>query len=498
MLVRLREVSRSYGATRALDRVSLEVAAGEVHAVAGANGAGKSTLIGVISGAERDFSGTLAIDGVPRRLRGTADAARAGIATIFQELSLIGPMSVEDNLLLGRGAGALSWLRRDRRAEAERLLAEAGLAVDPAAPVESLSLALRQRIEIARALGRKARLLVMDEPTSALGESDSAELLARIESLRDGGTAIVFISHRLDEIERLADRITILRDGRVVTTAKRGELDRQRLIEWIAGRALETPSPARREGQARGDELFEAHQLRLPDPDRPDRILLDGIDLAVHRGEIVGLAGLAASGAAELVRALGGGLPMSGSASLEGSALSLTPPELIARGVVWIGGDRSRAVVGTLSVSSLSSLSSLARFSRFGWIRRAEERREVANTVARLRLVARSLDAPVAELSGGNQQKVAFARALLARPRLLLLDDPTRGIDIGAKSEIHALLRELAASGVGLLLYSPELDELCACDRVIVLARGRAVAELARTELSRARILEAAMGGRAA
>jgi ABC-type sugar transport system ATPase subunit len=498
-IVRLRHVSKSFGATVALDDVCLDIHAGEVHVIAGANGAGKSTLIAIISGAERDYQGELSIDGRRHSLESPLDAVRAGIATIFQELSLVGSMSIADNLALGRAERGWQWRSpRAQRSEAVRILADAQIDIDPDERVEALTLAVRQRIEIARALSRRARVLVMDEPTSALGDRASKELLARIAALRDAGTAVVFISHRTGEIDMVADRITVLRDGRVVDSGPASEL-RGRLIELIAGHAIDTNRPR---SASRLDVLLEVRGLTLTDPMRGDRAVLDRVDLSLGRGEMLGIAGLAASGAAELVRALGGGhVSATARVVLDGRELPFPaqPRALIDQKLVWLGGDRKLSAIATLSVLRLASLSSLSRFSRAGWIDGDREMRDVAATTDRLRLIARSLDASVGELSGGNQQKVALARALMAKPAVLLLEDPTRGIDIGTKAEIHRLLGELCDEGVGVMVFSSELDELCQiCDRVLVLARGRVVTELRRNELTRTRILDAAMGEHAA
>jgi ribose transport system ATP-binding protein len=496
----LLDVGKRFGATRALEGVTLRLLGGEVHALAGANGAGKSTLIRILSGVVRDYQGTVRLGGAHVRFAGPADALARGVAAIHQELSLVGPMSVTDNLLLAERAAGGSWLRRRERAERARtLVASAGLAVDVEAPVERLSLAERQLVEITRALAARARVLVMDEPTSALGEAEAERLFARIDAMRAAGAAVLFISHRVEELYRLADRITVLRDGRVVASAKAAELGREALLEHMLGetRSPSRASPTRAERAAKTPAAddpprLEARGVRVPGAAAP-------VHLRVARGEILGLTGLAGSGVTELVYALFGALPAAGPIALavDGRAVTVRrPADAIAAGLVLLSGDRGRSVVAPMSVRANASLSIVRRLARAGWVRRERERALVARWAAQVALRCPSLEAPLATLSGGNQQKAALARALACEPRVLLLDDPTRGIDAGAKREAHDRLRALAARGVAVVLCASELDELVAlAGRVVVLARGRAVAELAGDALTHGRLLAAVMGG---
>ena len=497
-LIELSNASKSFGPIRALDGVSLSLFAGEVHAIAGENGAGKSTLIRILSGVHPDFSGDLSVGGEPARFFGPEDATRAGIATIHQELSLVGGLSVADNLALGRGGFFLARKPALDREAARSFLREIGLDVEPDARVESLPLGVQQQLEIARALGRGARVIIMDEPTSALGEREAEALFGRIAELTAQGAGVLYISHRMEEIFRLADRITVLRDGRHVVTAPASELDPEKLVAHMVGRSLGAHEHAPAAGE---DKAFEVRELSA----RIGRLALDRISLDVHAGEVVGLAGIAGSGASELLSVTfgSGARVRSGGIRLTGEPfVPKSPADSIARGLMLLGSDRRLSLVPALGATDNVTLSCLSRFSRAGFLDRASERSAAAELLERLKLPPRHLQAlsdPVSRLSGGNQQKVALARCLLPEPRVLLLDEPTRGIDVAAKADVYALVRELADRGVAIVLVASELEELVLlCDRVIVLSRGRVTDELARSELSRARILGAAMAGGAA
>ena len=494
-VAQLEAISKHFGSTRALDRVSFDLQRGEVHVLAGENGAGKSTLVRILSGVYADYTGTVRIEGRTVRLRRPTDARQAGIATIHQELSLVSSLSIADNLWLSESASALSLRRRDRlQAAARRVLQWVDLQVDPNRPVDTLPLAQRQLIEIARALAQRAKVLILDEPTSALSEPDAERLFARLSRLRASGVAIVYISHRMEEIYRVADRITVLRDGRVVTTETASRLGQPQLVAAMVGRelAVEPPSVAR----PGGDRVLVVRSLTLRSR-VVRRPILDDVACSVSQGEIVGLGGLQGSGISELLHALYGALGPIPDAQVELSGRPhriQSPSHSIARGVVLLGNDRHLTVLGDLSVQQNATLTSLARFCRAGFVVEAAERQAVQAAVSRLRLRAASLQQPARELSGGNQQKVALARCLLARPAVLLLDEPTRGIDVGAKADVYALVRSLAATGVGVLLVASELGELTAlCHRILVLAEGRVVGEFSRCGFSRRELLRLAM-----
>ncbi len=459
--------------------MDLTLAAGEVHVLAGANGAGKTTLLRILCGVIRPDAGHIRVGGQTRRFASPQDARRAGIAAIHQELSLVGPLSVADNLLLDE-PGAFGWLRpRARRTRAEAMLAPMSLALDVDTPVERLPLSTRQLLEIARALAHHARVVVMDEPTSALSEREAERLFAEIDTLRARGTAILYISHRMEEIYRLADRITVLRDGRCVASAAPAELDAGALVRAMVGRDV---AKSARHSAASGRARVEVRDLRLGDAK---------LSLRVDRGEVVGVTGRRGSGVASLLSALFERATL----RIDGRELTLRDPRrAIAAGVILIHGDRGRSLVAPLGVRDNASLSSLARFGRV-WIDRAREAGAVRASLERLGAVYASLDAPVWQLSGGNQQKVALARGLLTAPKLLLLAEPTRGIDVAAKEDVYRLVAELAAGGTAVVLSSSESEELARiCDRVLVLSDGRITAELAGDALTREGIVAASLG----
>ena len=497
-LVELCDVSKRFDEHLVLDRVSLQVRAGEVHVLAGENGAGKSTIVKILAGIYGDYSGSMLLEDGPVRFAGPIDARRAGIAVIHQELSLVPAMTVADNVLLGREpCGPLAMLRRRLRDEqARRALESVGLSLSTDAIVEDLPLATRQLVEIAKAMGSDARVLIMDEPTSALSAPQARVLFERIAALRQQGYAFVFITHRLEEVYRIADRITVLRDGRVLECAPAGELGPARLVALLAA-GSERSAPAA--GVEPGDVVLEVAGLSLELQGRAGSPELCDVSLAVRRGEILGLAGLQGAGNSLLLHAVFGALGdrVRGRVRLCGKSFAPeSPAASLARGVVLLPADRATTgLLRNLDVTSNATLASLDRFSPNGWLRPAREHDAVAAVAAELRLDAPSLTASVADLSGGNQQKLLLARCLLCAPALLLLDDPTRGVDIAAKADIHGVLRRLASSGTAILLVSAELDELLALsDRVAVLHRGRLVAELRGEALTRERVIAAALG----
>lgn len=485
------KLSKSFASTRALSGVELEVGAGELRVIAGENGAGKSTLIRILSGVFDDYEGEIRIDGALERLTSPESAARAGIATIHQELSLVGSLSVADNLLLYQGGHALSLVdRRRAREHAWRVLADIGLHLDPETPVERLSLADRQLLEVARALTRKAKILILDEPTSALSSAEAERLFERLAAIRAGGSSVLYISHRMDEIFRLADRVTVLRDGRSVLERSRDETSPEEIVRALIGR--ERRSAPQRRTASQASPRLKVCALRAPP--------LTEAAFEVRPGEIVGVAGLSGSGAEALMSALFGATPPEhAQLYLDGAVYQPdSPAAALARGVAFAPGDRGVGVFQELDLVANATLSSLERYCRFGVVDRSREHGDVARESARFALKAPRFDAAASSLSGGNQQKLVLIRCLLTKPRLLLLDDPTRGVDIGAKHDVYAALAELADSGVAVLFRSTELDELTTvCDRILAVSRGRICLELARHEFERARLLSALMGSAA-
>lgn len=501
----LHQVSQAFGTTRALRDVSLELWAGEVHVLAGENGAGKSTLIRVLSGALTTFTGEVRMRGKRVRFGSPGEASRAGVATIHQDLSLLPNLSTVDNLLLATPGNPLAPVKRSRERDRARTLSrELGLDVDLDAAIETLPASERQLVEIARALGLESRVLILDEPTSALSEPEAERLFALLERARARGTALLYISHRMDEIFRLANRVSVLRDGERLFTRPCSDLSEEELVTSMLGRRLANEGArAVRTSQSAAAAASTAVLLagaaasvsvRALSSSRPT---LNSLSFDVAQGEILGLCGRRGSGADAVVHALFGSRgSVSGEFLVAGEPyVPATPRRALARGIALLPGDRRTSVFSELSVVVNATLSSLQRFVRAGVVDRAGERAAVIARSPGLRLKYATLDADARTLSGGNQQKLALLRCLLLEPRLLLLDDPTRGVDVGAKAEIHALLRELAAAGMGALLYSSELEELSAlCHRVLILVDGKCVAQLDGERLNRDALLKAMMG----
>jgi ribose transport system ATP-binding protein len=499
-LLALRGIRKRFGRLEVLHGIDLELRAGEVLVLAGGNGAGKTTLVKILAGAYDDWEGEIALAGTPVRPRRPHEAASLGIACIHQELALVGPLNAADNLFLGRERSH-GLLGVDDRAQAEAAsgwLERLGVEVDVRLPVERLPVAVRQSIEIARALSMDARVLVMDEPTSALTEMETRHLFERIEQLKREGRAVLFISHKMEEIYRIADRIAVLRDGKLVGTRRAPELARGELVEWMAGQAVTEHVRAAAAGEA---SCLCVENLTMADPARPDRPLARDVSFEVRRGEVLGLAGLAGSGASEVLGAVFGRLPrMSGRVLLDGKPVPPgRPAESLRRGLAFLASDRkAEGLTLPRSVVENVTLASLSRFSPGGWLRPRREERATRDLVRELDIQASSLRAPVSTLSGGNQQKALLARLWLTEPKVLLLDEPTRGVDVVAKARIHRLIDEWTRAGRAVALTSSELPELLALsDRVLVLHRGEVRAALERHEASAEKVIATALGGAA-
>jgi ribose transport system ATP-binding protein len=501
-LARLSGISKRFGRVTVLRDVSLQINAGEVHVLAGENGAGKSTLIKILAGVHPDYEGAIEIDGVLVRPRSPAEAGHLGIAVIHQELSLIGPMSVADNIFLGRNPVAAGFVRAAvQRAEARRWVQQLGLDIDVQEAVERFPVAIQQLVEIAKALSRDARILVMDEPTSALNVPEVETLFRLIQSLKQRGIGIIYISHKMEEIERLADHITVLRDGLCVGTAPADELPPARLIQWMVGRELnETIEQKSPKSRSSGQPVLQLHNFTVLAPGGvPGKPAVDAVSLEVHAGEILGVAGLQGSGASDLFWGMFGayGASTRGDCWFEGRPVRFNSPgRAIDAGLALLTNDRKASgLVLSLSVTANATLAGLRELSPNGWRSPGREHAAAEKTTGPMSLRAASLDGEVGWLSGGNQQKVALAKCLQTRPHLLLLDEPTRGIDIGAKREIYRLMEEWKATGMALLLITSEMPELLALsDRIVVLHRGRVTGEFSRSEATAEKILTAAMG----
>lgn len=485
--VRFEAVRKAFGGAVALDGVSLGIARGTVHGLAGENGAGKSTLGKVLAGIHRPDGGELRIDGVRRNFRSPADAAAAGIGMVHQELALCPELSVAENLCLGRWPRRGRWTvdRAAMRARALTLLARVGAALDPDRRLGACSLAEEQLVQVAAALGLGARLLVFDEPTSALSAAEAGRLLDLVEGLRREGITVVYVSHRLPEVLRVCDRISVLRDGRLVETLERAEADERRLVAAMLG------------GIARAECVRAAIpppgevRLRVEDLASPGRF--EGVTIDVRAGEIVGLAGLVGAGRTEVARAIVGLDPARrGRVEIDGRPLRAGDVRAaFAAGIGFVPEDRKReGLVPGLGAVANHGLPHLPRRRSGMRLDSQRERAEARAAFEAVDLRAASIDAPVAELSGGNQQKVVLARWLHEGLRLLVADEPTRGVDVGAQAAIHARLEALARSGVAILFISSELPELLRlATRVIVMRGGRTVASLAASEANLDRVL---------
>jgi ribose transport system ATP-binding protein len=499
-VISMRGITKRFPGVIALDDVSLKVLPGELHAICGENGAGKSTLMKILSGVYQPDAGTMSVGGRDIRFSGTREAEDAGIAIIHQELALVDDLPVLANVFLGRERRTRLGLLDDRSMarETARLLETLECGVSPRVRTGSLRVGDQQLVEIAKALSLEARILVMDEPTSALTESESARLERVIASLLARGTTILYISHKMDEVFRLADRITVLRDGKTVRTLVTAETSPRQITSLMVGRDLDdSPVPAR---HSSSEPLLEVASLHLPWPGHVRGYRLDGVSLRLHRGEVLGVAGLMGAGRTELLETIFGASEPSwtGGIRFHGKPVRFThPAQACAAGIAMVTEDRKRlGLFPDFDVAANVSLSSLARARRHGLLSRRAEDALVAEPIRATGVKTPGLHAAITGLSGGNQQKCIIARWLLTAPEVLLLDDPTRGIDVGAKAELYALIDRLCRDGLGVILTSSELPELLTlADRVIVLAEGRLTAEFSREEATEERIMEAATGG---
>lgn len=493
-VISLRYITKSFGGPLVLDAVSIQLYAGETHILAGENGAGKSTLMRILGGIVSGFSGEILVNGVRSRFRGPNDAASKGIAMIHQELSLVPSMSVIDNLLLGIEPNRLGF-RGVRAGQdfARKLLARVGLTVDLNEPVQNLPLATCQLLEVAKALRTEPTVIAMDEPTSALTTQEVDTLFGVVESLKREGKALVYITHKMEEIFRLADKISVLRDGRLVGTYPAAELDQESLIAKMVGDKKAAQPVTNSIGP--GALALDVKDLVVH---KDGKTVVNGVSLQAHAGEVVGLAGLQGSGATELMGALYGGYGTvrSGQVRLLGEGfVPRNPKHSLNRGLVLLTNDRKTSgLVMPMTVTENMVLGSLGRLTKLGWRSPKAEANEAVRMVSAMSIKAHSLEEPVASLSGGNQQKVALAKCVLAQPKVLLLDEPTRGIDIGAKREIYELISRWRAEGMAIIVITSELPELLElADRIVVMHRGKAVKEFTRAEATGEKVIEAAM-----
>ena len=499
-LLEMRNITKSFPGVRAVDGVTFDLFAGEVHALVGENGAGKSTLMKVLSGVYPygTYDGEVLIEGEARSFHRVRDAEEAGIAIIFQELSIIKDLNIGENIFLGREPsrfGVISW--EDLYSRAQKLLDELHLPIDPRTPIRQLGIGSQQLVEIAKALSQQARILVLDEPTAALTDAEAKTLFQILDKLRKRGVGMVYISHKLDEVFRISDRITVLRDGRAVGTEPADAIDEAHVIARMVGREVGDIFP--KPDHERGEVIFEARNFTVEDPNVRGKMLVGGVSFGVRRGEVLGIAGLMGAGRTDLLMAIFGAHAgrTGGEILIDGKlALIARPSDAIRHGLGFVTEDRKRfglvldqTVLKNMTLADLKNLS--GRFVTNEHAEAATGERAMRD----FRVKASSVFTIVDTLSGGNQQKVVLAKWLLTKPRVLFLDEPTRGIDVGAKQEIYAHINNLARAGLAIVLVSSELPEVLGLsDRVIVLHEGRVTGEFQRADATAELVMACATG----
>ena len=489
-ILEMRDIAKRFGATQALEAVSLTLRPGAVHALLGENGAGKSTLIKIMTGVYQPDRGEILLAGKPITIGSAAEAQRHGIAAIYQEPLLFPDLNVAENIFIShQGRGAVTNWRKMFR-EAEEILAALGVSLDVRSPARGLTLAAQQSVEIAKAISLNVRVLIMDEPTASLSAHEVAQLFKLVRDLRDKGVAILFVSHRMEEVFEIADTVTVFRDGRLISTRPRAEVTPQIAIADMVGREVGLLKP--RPPVAAGDLLLSVRDLCR------ERVF-QNVSFDLRRGEVLGFAGLIGAGRTDIGLALFGIEPAtSGTVVLNGQSLVIhSPRQAMANGIAYLSEDRRQLGLSLpMSVAANISLPVLSRFlNRLGLIRTSQENETAEGYRRRLAIRTPSVDLPVAKLSGGNQQKVMLSKWLNTHPSLLILDEPTRGIDVGAKAEVHAMIGELAAEGIGIIMISSDMPEVLAMsDRILVMREGRQMAIFSREEVTQEKIMTAAMG----
>ena len=473
-LLKMQGIHKHFPGVHALKGVEMDLYAGECLALLGENGAGKSTLIKILGGAHQPEEGTITIDGKTLEIHRPQDALQAGIAVIYQEFNLVPDLSARENIFLGQEPSALGILpAREENRKAKELFKRLGTDIDPETPCRKLNVAGQQLVEIAKALATNARILVMDEPSATLSNKEVEGLFEVIRGLKKQGIGIIYISHRLDEIDTICDRATVLRDGEYIATSKVNEISRDQLIKQMVGRSIEQEFP--KKPATVGKTLLSARNLH-----RGKKV--QDVSLEIKRGEILGLTGLVGSGRTETARILfGADKPESGELELEGQSIKFkSPREAIAAGVCLLTEDRkSQGLILLQSIRENFGLPNLQKFSKLGWINQQLERKSCNNHAQKLLIKMTGIEQKAANLSGGNQQKVVLAKWLERDAKVLLFDEPTRGIDVGAKYEIYQLLNKLAAEGKGILMISSELPEVLGMsDRIIVMHEGKVKGEI--------------------
>ena len=488
-ILELKNITKRFSGVEVLHQVSLSLRSGEVHALLGENGAGKSTLVKVMTGVYQPDGGEIVLNGTQMHFNDARESRQAGIAAIYQELSLFPDLSVAENIFAGRqptaAGGRIDWRRL--YAEAEKLLASLGVQLDLKQKARNLSIAHQQMVEIARAISINARILIMDEPTSSLTLSEVDDLFRLVRRLRDEGTAIIFISHRLEELFELADRVTVLRDGAYVDTRAMKDVTRDDLIRMMVGRSITNMFP--KQDVKAGKVILKVDHLTRSGAFRD-------ISFELREGEILGMAGLVGAGRTNVARAIFGvEPPTSGVIQLDGREILIkSPQQAIALGLAYVPEDRQlHGLIPPMNITANISMPVLHKYARRGWLRDKVERTAAFQAARQIEVRANNIWQKAGELSGGNQQKVVLAKWLSTKPRILILDEPTRGIDVGTKAAVHALMSKLASEGIAILMISSELPEvLVMSDRVIVMHEGYMTGHFTRAEATQEKIISAA------
>ncbi|WP_185984760.1 multiple monosaccharide ABC transporter ATP-binding protein [Aureimonas mangrovi] len=502
-ILEMRGISKSFGPVKALQGVTLDVLPAEIHAICGENGAGKSTLMKVLSGVypHGSYEGEIVYEGEERSFSTIKDSEALGIIIIHQELALIPLMSIAENIFLGNAPNRFGVIDRDAvHRRSKELLAKVGLADNPDTLVTHLGVGKQQLVEIAKALSKKVRLLILDEPTAALNERDSDALLDLLTEFRRQGIASILISHKLNEIAKVADRVTVLRDGRTVGTldASGDAVPEDEIIRRMVDRDLDERYPARPEPKI-GETVLSVRDWSVHHPDHPDRQVIKGIDFDVRRGEIVGIAGLMGTGRTEFAMSLFGrswGTKIAGKVFVSGREVDVsTVPRAVRAGLAYVTEDRKHyGLVLGQDIRKNITLANLRGVSRAGVVDEVKEVAVAGEYRTRMRIRSSSVYQETGNLSGGNQQKVVLSKWLFSEPEVLILDEPTRGIDVGAKYEIYTIINDLADAGKGVVVISSEMPELIGiCDRICVMNEGRFVGEFARAEASQEKIMQSIM-----
>lgn len=488
-ILELKKISKIFSGVEVLHEVSFSLRPGEVHALLGENGAGKSTLVKVITGVHHPDSGEIYLNDAPVHFSDTHGSRQAGIAAIYQELTLFPDLDVAENIFVGRQpvtfGGRVDW--RKLYGEAGKLLDSLGVKLDLRQKARTLSIAQQQMVEIARAFSINAQILIMDEPTSSLTLNEVADLFRLVQRLRADGTAILFISHRLEELFELADRVTVLRDGSYVDTRLMKDLTRDDLIRMMVGRTINNLFP--KQDVRAGDVILSVENLTRPGS-------FHDVSFELRRGEILGLAGLVGAGRTNVARAIFGVEPATGGRiQVEGLEVAITSPQqAIKLGLAYVPEDRQlHGLIPAMHITSNISLPTLHHYARLGWLQDTSERKLAYEGALQMEVRANNIWQLARELSGGNQQKVVLAKWLSTKPRILILDEPTRGIDVGTKAAVHGLMSKLAAEGMAILMISSELPEILGMsDRVIVMREGLVTGHFSRAEATQEKIISAA------